>query len=149
MSVNIAELQASMTHIIDHPEEWNQEKWVCGSAACFAGRGLLNNGYQVFYDSMQDRNFASKGGTSADVADAAAALYGITQLDAKILFSPNNTLDALQEMVKDLANGEELAKHWTYRSAPSPRGSQWPRSYRWERLPEGMVFSPVPMECLS
>jgi hypothetical protein len=42
-----AKLEATMTHIIDHPEEWNQAHWVCGSAACYAGRTLLNEGYEV------------------------------------------------------------------------------------------------------
>lgn len=137
MSVNVTELEASMTHIVDHPEEWDQTQWVCGSAACFAGRGLLNHGYRVFYNAAEDRHMASKDGVLTDVASAAAKLYGITGMDAKILFSSINTLDTLQGMVKDLANGEELDKHWAISVHLNEEGDL--RGYYYKRLPEGQT----------
>src|SRR5260370_36413590 len=32
---------AVLDHIREHPEEWDQESYFCGSTACFAGRTVL------------------------------------------------------------------------------------------------------------
>lgn len=32
---------ATLDHIREHPEEWNQRDYFCGTTACFAGRAAL------------------------------------------------------------------------------------------------------------
>lgn len=36
--MNLEKYNAVLTHIEQHPEEWDQQHW-CGTACCFAGHG--------------------------------------------------------------------------------------------------------------
>jgi hypothetical protein len=40
----LARLDAALAHIDEHPEDWDQSQWVCGTHACVAGRICLQAG---------------------------------------------------------------------------------------------------------
>lgn len=129
---NVAKLEKTMTDILDHPEGWDQKTWVCGTTACYAGRAVLNEGFKVMVGF--DHSWAMDADTPFDpgaeqeylkmysviglkahrvpVGDRAAEILDISDADALLLFSQRATLDNLQEMVKDLANGETLKGNW-------------------------------------
>jgi hypothetical protein len=98
MTRNVELLQATMQHILDHPEQHYQTQWVteCGTAACFAGWAALRSGVSV------------QTILSSDMWRLGAELLGISVFESLTLFAPGNTRAMLELMVKDLVNGDEL-----------------------------------------
>lgn len=102
---NVPLLEETLTHIRDHPEEWDQAEWICGSAACFAGRSVLLSG------ARQAGSWGwcvFPGENVASVRTVARDLLGITNNEAYNLFHCDNFND-LERMVKNLCNGEAIA----------------------------------------
>lgn len=120
MSKNIALLEQVMTQILDTPETWNQEKWFCGTTACFAGHTTLMSGCMAIYDpeDLDDTGkplpFASlthvltPDGAASPVWEEAESLLGLDSGEANLLFCARNTMEDLQMIVKGFANGEDL-----------------------------------------
>jgi hypothetical protein len=105
---NLDLLDAVMDHIDQHPEEWNQGAWFCGTAACFAGHSVLMNGWGVVYDW----GMVEKDGERAGVERLARRLLGLTDEQADRLFDPGNTLDDLHSMVKQLHGAPHEPLSW-------------------------------------
>jgi hypothetical protein len=113
---NVELLEKTMQHILDHPEEHDQKYWFtqteCGTAACFAGWACLLSGYEVdrtqTMGSGHDRfeYVVSESGNFA--GHRARDILGLTETEASILFDSYNSREALQLMVKDLVNGDEM-----------------------------------------
>lgn len=111
MARNIGLLQDTMQHIADNPKEHDQASfitrrftrrftnsgYVCGTAACFAGRAALLAGWTV-----------EQIATAGNMHLSGAALLGINVDEAFQLFDAFNTVPMLELMVKDLVNGEQL-----------------------------------------
>ena len=113
--VNIAALEKVITFIEDHPEKHVQSRWTCETGACMAGWGALLHGYSVLPGF---RKIVVPPGKEHDleaaisVRQAAQEVFDIDYLTAHLLFLGGNSAETLRLMVKDLANGEDIAKNW-------------------------------------
>jgi hypothetical protein len=119
---NVELLEKTMQHILDHPEKHDQNYWFtqteCGTAACFAGWACLLSGYEVNWSSEDAytnlsgtrRTWGVTGsdGEESDAIGSAQELLGLTSQESNTLFCSDNSREALQLMVKDLVNGDEL-----------------------------------------
>jgi hypothetical protein len=107
---NVALLEATMTHIKDHPETHNQSVYMvktsCGTTACYAGRAYMLGGGELIQTITPTNAML--------VRNSAKAMLGIDEQEAIKLFSPANTLLELELMVKDLCNGERLRPSSAY-----------------------------------
>lgn len=115
-------LEATLHAIEDHPElhdqSWYFTRTHCGTAMCFAGWACQLAGYRAAYwTGDMTSHVAAPGGREAhDAFDTAQDLLGLTRREAITLFGGGNTLAALQYMVKDLCNGDEIRSHEYYMS---------------------------------
>ena len=64
-----------LDYIDAHPEEWNQRRWVCGTAACFAGWAVRLSGAEIRQTEPDEPN-------SAKVVAGPAELVGLTVEEA-------------------------------------------------------------------
>jgi hypothetical protein len=95
----------------------------CGTAACFAGWGGVLYGEQYGYQPFNGYGsyWVKAGATTAQVRQGqangqhvstmATKIFGITGLQAEVLFNAGNTRPMLGWMVKDLINTGDL-RHW-------------------------------------
>lgn len=112
---NIKMLEEVMDYIKTHPEQLRQDVWAtqkadCGTACCFAGWTAVLNGYQL--DWLEDDDMTSivrdKDGIHHVISDLAEELLDLTQFEGDVLFAGSNTIDELEQMVKNLANGAHI-----------------------------------------
>jgi hypothetical protein len=106
---NLDLLDRVMDHIDRHPEEWNQENWFCGTAACFAGHAVLMDGWEVVHE---DGGMIEKGGEQSPVELVAQRLLDLTDDQMNRLFIGCNTLDDLHSMVKQIHGAPDEALSW-------------------------------------
>lgn len=104
MTRNVELLQQTMQYVTDHPEQHYQARWICGTAACFAGRAGLLSG-------MTESQI-----WNVDMGAHGANLLGLTWFEARALFYADNTRPMLELMVKDLVNGSELRSRPEYQA---------------------------------
>lgn len=107
---NVELLRKTLKYIEDHPEEWRQESWHCGTKACFAGHAALLAGGTWAHehgmcmlardDDPHDHVWQTYDGTAlVDVDDRAIRVLGVTEEQASRLFWYANSLDALRTEV--------------------------------------------------
>ncbi len=85
---------ATLDFIREHPEEWDQAWYFCGTRACFAGRALLLSG-----------KFTQIGNRNDD--EEAARQLGWTRREASAVFYfYTRSFSALESRVKAVLNGE-------------------------------------------
>lgn len=102
----------AMAHIETHPDEHDQEVWVCGTKACLAGRMALLDGQELAYT---ESDFQSRVGEqmSMHLADGtkiptwARDVLGLSHMD-EVLFYANNTVEQLRAGVKAYLNGDSI-----------------------------------------
>jgi len=83
---------STLDYIREHPEEWDQRDYFCGSTACFAGRAILLAGGQA----VHGRSFIT-----------ARDLLGWTYDEAHYIFNSfTRDFDVLELAVKRVLNGE-------------------------------------------
>lgn len=110
---NVPLLLKTLNHIEHHPEEHDQEKWICGTTACFAGHAVLIDGgvpapdrNGVFVKARDDDDpecvIQRLGGPVTAVRDRAIRILGLTCRQAGDLFDGGNTLDDLRGQVAAL-----------------------------------------------
>lgn len=116
---NIEELQRTMTEILDHPESHDQSLWACGSTGCFAGLTAMRHGWREAMSEQLDGQPSGSGhmvhrdwAQSNHVQPIAKAILDLTDEEAERLFFHTTTVEMLEQMVKDLANGEDLHNLW-------------------------------------
>jgi hypothetical protein len=117
--INTPLLEEVLGNIEMHPEQhdqtWFFQATDCGTAMCFAGWTCDVAGYNPQWNEyLMSANVRLNDGPSLLAWDVARGLLGLTQREATILFAPCNTLDMLQHIVKDLANGTELRELDSY-----------------------------------
>jgi hypothetical protein len=116
MTRNIELLERTMQHINDHPESHKQSWWFapgeCGTAACFAGWAWMLAGNEPV-KILLDRNHSNRNDVW-EFREDVRKLLGLTEDEADTLFSAVNSRQALQLMVKDLVNGDELGDEFSY-----------------------------------
>lgn len=100
-----------MTKIRDFPELHNQEHFgeetECGTAHCLGGWACALSGYQFIPESFGlFRNPDT--GDELGGWNLARDLLGLNAKESLTLFAPGNTRSMLEQMVKEIANGEEL-----------------------------------------
>lgn len=121
--MNTELLQRTMQHLLDHPEQHDQQVWVseCGTTACFAGWALKLSGVDQFMtltkchqtnSTWQDCEYYGKTHT---IQGLAQGLLDLTDEQTEILFDDFNTIPMLELMVKDLVNGNPLKLTIDYR----------------------------------
>jgi hypothetical protein len=90
----------TLDYIREHPKEWDQGLYWCGTSACFAGRAIILDAENHREDSQYIR------GRCSDPGPYAAALLGWNWDDAKTVFG-NMTHDfsELERLVKNVLNG--------------------------------------------
>lgn len=126
--VNVAKLNEAVRFCRDNPESHNQKVWTCKTAACLFGNVVLLNGYRVLSEHYPYSNcLGALVAPQALPLDAdlyvtpddlrivrrlAVEILDIDADDAIILSDADNTIDTLELMAKDLANGEHLDDLW-------------------------------------
>lgn len=107
---NVELLDRTLAYIEEHPEEWDQKEWVCGSTACFAGNALLLEGLERIRTSngrllsRTDLQVPSTG-ASVEIAETAKCALGLTDMQARTLFAGFNNMAALRQMVANIKVG--------------------------------------------
>ena len=112
-------LQQVLQFIKDNPEQHHQAHWfsTCGTAACFAGHAVLMSGWEHCEDQSPEMIHSHRHkGQPLLVRKAAAHELGLTLLESVALFDPENTIEMLELMVKDLVNGDVLMGPDDYRN---------------------------------
>lgn len=103
-------LLKTLEHIENHPEEWLQEEWRCGTTACYAGHaGLIDGGEWAPWngtvamlardDDPQDRVTVLDGTAIIHIEHRAQHALGLTERQADRLFSGSNALNDLRAEV--------------------------------------------------
>lgn len=117
MTVFNADFADSVVGAIEaHPEQHNQSMWAqqneCGTTMCFAGWAVtLAGAKMVFYNVGQNGTLGAHyctlpNGETRNIADYAAELLGLTEIQQEALFhNLNNDIDVVKDIVKDIANG--------------------------------------------
>lgn len=117
MERNTELLEATMQHILDHPNSHDQGRYFnsCGTPSCFAGWAIHLAGYR-YTDGVRVCQISPTGDGKALAADGvfAAQLLGIDLVNAWRLFNAGNTRSMLELMVKDLVNGDDLKSAENY-----------------------------------
>src|SRR6476619_6827832 len=115
---NVPLLLKALDHIEHHPDEWDQEKWICGTTACFAGHAVLIDGgvpapdrNGVFVKARDDDDpecvFQRPEGAITAVRDRATRILRLTRWRAGFLFDGGNTLNDVRAEVYRLAGDWE------------------------------------------
>jgi hypothetical protein len=97
MTPNTALLEKTMQHLLDHPEQHDQDhvyQSSCDTPGCFVGWAMHLAGIDYL-----------TAGVSAVVWARSPEGLGLGDEDAETIFHSLNTRAALQLMVKDLVNG--------------------------------------------
>ena len=131
MTINLDVLDDAITFIKDHPEQHQQAHWTCDTGACVAGWVALLNGYktkkQFIEDEDGNRKLVTVNGSvyreghpkhTVSASAIARELLGVTEtpdlISTNILFHGTNTIEDIEMMAKDLANGiENLGTVWS------------------------------------
>lgn len=91
---------STLDYIREHPEEWDQDSYFCGSTACFAGRVILL-ALGKSWRAYQNR------GTGMSTGSLARELLGWTPEQADAVFRCwTDDFTVLELQVKRVLNGE-------------------------------------------
>lgn len=106
-------LKQTLDHIKANPESWDQSRWFCGTAACFAGHACLLSGDRrgpalpfAFKNAINDVITAE--GVQKFTQDRAEELLGVSQSQADALFYQDNRMEDLERMVDNLLNDRRI-----------------------------------------
>jgi hypothetical protein len=134
MTPNAPLLLKTLHHIEAHPEEWNQEIWLCDTTACFAGRAALLDGAEPIGrvdllarpdDPQQHIYYFADDLRVVTVRDRARRILGLTKRQAGALFDSSNTLDDLRAEVYRLTGDyDKLAQHTEAAAVRSINGEE-------------------------
>jgi hypothetical protein len=102
---------ATLDYIRDHPEEWDQSHYYCGTAACFAGRALLiamgEDAMKKIPNKSEDFLFLPGGLLLNLLGQTARDLLGWTDHQAAWVFLCfTKDFARLELRVKQVLNGE-------------------------------------------
>lgn len=130
---NVDLLRRTLAYIEEHPKEWKQDTWRCGTTACFAGHAAMLDGGMwassgssalvARPDDLPSRIYTFGGMDLVPVEDRAQRVLGLTDEQAFDLFRGSNSLNDLRRIVAELTGGCVMS--------PVPT-----HTYRLARLPE-------------
>jgi hypothetical protein len=96
----------TLDYIREHPEEWSQDSFFCGTTACFAGRAImiaLEKGNEADVRAWM----TDKYGSSRDSQWLARQLLGWTYEEAHhVFYRFTSDFTELERAVKEVLNGE-------------------------------------------
>lgn len=110
---NIELLEEVYEYIRTHRKEWDQEVWVCRTAACFAGQVCLLSGARrvtwdgAIFDSENDHSLHSeavklRNGHLVDIRAYATKKLGLMEAQANRLFMGTNRLRDIRRIIDKL-----------------------------------------------
>lgn len=123
---NVTVLKSAFHHVVAHPEQWDQADW----RRCLAAHIVTAAGGRWVTDDLteeanlalvataderevcQEHALRLPGGRVVEgvwVWERAARLLGITERQGKQLFAPENDLDDLRQIIRDLCGERELS----------------------------------------
>lgn len=118
-----ARLDAVVDHLRMNPRRHKQTVWAkrdaCGTAHCLAGWTMVLAGWDQFeWDEFNDQNVAYADnveyhGAMVPIRLAAMHLLDLEPKDASVLFAANNTFEDIEQMAKNLSNGDPIRKNIT------------------------------------
>jgi hypothetical protein len=117
---NVEKCEEVLQFIKDHPEKHDQRTWGyksdCGTTACFAGWTAVLNGYEFYFGRMVFERYYSgvkslKTGVHSSTSTAAAVVLELTCDEAMMLFDGGNTFEELEQMVKNISNGDPIERN--------------------------------------
>jgi hypothetical protein len=93
----------TLDYIREHPEEWDQNQFVCGTTACYAGRAaLISLGLQ---NQSQYHEYRINNGFDTE-AIATRALGWTKQEASHVFYRFTKDFAVLERAVKEVLNGE-------------------------------------------
>lgn len=101
-------LDRTLNRIAQHPDEWQQSSWWCGTAGCFAAHGLIEAGYSIDeLDLLAKRSWQRRVRDTNEVfispiAIRAQEVMGLDEQEAAVLFDGDNNFEMLERMVYDI-----------------------------------------------
>lgn len=110
--MSIADLRSALEYIKEHPREWDQTLWFCGTAACLGGHIVLRAGWSVLgghiapragwsvvgqEDAFSFRVVSPDGEQVDDVDEVASRIVGLSRREGLVLWNSTNTLAQLEE----------------------------------------------------
>jgi hypothetical protein len=121
---NIQKCEAVLAHITMNPESHDQTSWAsmaeCCTACCFAGWAAVLNGWRLSWENEghQMGRYTSwvvrPGGDLELISEVAREVLELTPRESGVLFHGANTLTDLEQMVKNLANGDPIEANTGY-----------------------------------
>jgi hypothetical protein len=114
---NIDKLNAVLAKIKADPKSWDQSRWFCGTAACFAGHAMLledckvttpTAGFGSFGHDVGDSDRVEMpNGAVCNVSRAAEEILDLSEDQADALFYYDNELVDLERMIEALEDNPE------------------------------------------
>lgn len=111
---NVPLLRKTLEHIQNHPDEWEQSIWHCGTKFCFAGHACILSGDRIYHpDGELETQYSefvvsSEDGEIREIRDRAQTILGLCAHNANVLFDPDNSLPVLERIVQILSEGNSL-----------------------------------------
>ncbi len=105
MAIDVALLDRALAFARDNPERHHQQEWRCETGECMAGHIALLSGAQWLLPDVNDAHVVDPEGTRWHVSDYASHVAGLSLIQADDLFDSHNTLEEIEEIVKDFKNG--------------------------------------------
>ena len=116
--LNASLLALTLDFVTRHPNNWNQEKWHCGTTGCFAYHALRLSGRPMVFvgtefssldetlglmagpaDPVEDIQKSESGNFYVEIPDAAALALGLNGKQSFMLFRATNNLDEITDYV--------------------------------------------------
>ena len=119
--MNVELLDKTLNYVLNHPDEWKQDVWHCGSTGCFAYWACVLSGEPMeFVEGLATTAEKSQwlkcveGETAKDhrnghdlttIPDRATRLLGLTVSESMAIFHSCGTKRAIKEAVEDVKEG--------------------------------------------
>jgi hypothetical protein len=118
---NIEKLRAVLAKIKADPKSWDQTKWICGTAACFAGHAVLMEGATPgppeesvlkYWPNSGTTRCETPSGGLRQVSELAKEILDLTSCQGDCLFEAENELIDLEKMVDALEEDDGDNLEW-------------------------------------
>ena len=105
MEKNVDLAYQTLDYIRDHPEEWDQRRYICGTTACFAGRAaLISLGLRTEHQYHVEQSLNPE---IWSIRECAMRALGWTPREAShVFYNRTRNFAVLERAVKEVLNGE-------------------------------------------
>jgi hypothetical protein len=113
-------LLETLAYIEEHPEEWDQQYYLCRTGMCFAGTACVLAGCKPWYANERDGwsvHMKSPNNRLIDIDGYAKKKLGLTELEGDLLFAMHNELEDIRDLVKKYCAEDDS---YTCTVSPSP-----------------------------